>query len=472
MQIESKQFHEKAEKALGNAHLQQALGNIKNGFIYKRRKALNNFEGFDALKKSVRDVRDFTQQHLDHYLSEYEQNLTNNGGHCHFASTPEQANQIIVDLCTKQKALKIAKGKSMIGEETALNVALEANGFDVIETDLGEYIIQLAKEPPSHIIAPAIHKTKEQITQLFAEFHHQNRLQDSPTSIEDIVTEARAVLRQQFLSADVGITGANFLIAESGSSVLITNEGNGDLSSCLPKMHIVITSIDKVLPTFADAHAAVRLLTRSATGQTISNYFTLHSAPKAQADLDGPDEFHVVLLDNGRSDILKTDFKEVLRCIRCGACMNHCPVYSSVGGHAYGWVYPGPIGSVLTPLLQGLDKATILPNACTMCGRCGEVCPADIPLPKLLRDLRNGEYQQKLSKPSVRFNLKIWAFLATRPMLYHLLTQGLNGFWRLLNKKSIAYFPFLSAWLKHRDLPLPQGKTFQQQYKASKQDKH
>ncbi len=467
MKIESKYFHEKSAKALKSASLQQALSKVKTGFIDKRRKAVENFEGFDALKKSVHDMRDFTQQHLDYYLIEFEQTLKNNGGHCHFASTPEQANQIIVDLCLQQNAKKIAKGKSMVGEETALNDALEAHAFDVIETDLGEYIIQLAKEPPSHIIAPAIHKTREQITQLFAKFHHNNNLDASPTSIEAIVTEARGVLRQQFLSADVGITGANFLIAESGSSVLITNEGNGDLSSCLPKTHIVITSIDKVLPTFADAHAAVRLLTRSATGQPITNYFTLHSGPKGADDLDGPDEFHVVLLDNGRSELLKTEFKEVLRCIRCGACMNHCPVYASVGGHAYGWVYPGPIGSILTPLMKGLDDASILPNACTMCGRCAEVCPVEIPLPKLLRDLRNGEYQQKLSKSSLRFNLKVWVYLATRPKLYHLLTHLVCGFWGLLGKKSISTFPMLSPWLKHRDLPLPQGQTFQQQYKRA-----
>lgn len=468
MDVNSQQFHLNSEKALNDTPLQQALSRAKYGFVDKRKIAVEAFDGFEELKTSVRQVRDFTQQHLDIYLEQYEKNLVNNGGHCHYASTPEQANQIIVDICKQQNASKIAKGKSMVGEEIALNDALESNNFDVVETDLGEYIIQLANEPPSHIIAPAIHKTRQQITELFAQFHHQNKLEETPTSIEDIVAEARDVLRQQFLSADVGITGANFLIAESGSSVLITNEGNGDLTSCLPKTHIIVTSIDKVLPTFADAHAAVRLLTRSATGQSISNYFTLHSGPKADDDCDGPESFHVVLVDNGRSDLLKTDFKEVLRCIRCGACMNHCPVYSSVGGHAYGWVYPGPIGSVLTPLIKGLDQAAILPNACTMCGRCAEVCPAEIRLPKLLRDLRNQEYKKKITKPSQRFGIKVWSYLASRSKLYHLFTGIVCYVSKLFNKKSISRFPFLSAWLKHRDLSIPQQASFLQQYKNAK----
>ncbi len=465
MLVNSKQFHQASVKALQDVSLQRALSHAKTGFIDKRRIAVEDFTDFDVLKESVHAVRDFTQKHLDYYLKQFEKKLIQQGGHCHFAFTAEQAQQIIVAICQQQKARKIVKGKSMVGEEIALNESLEAEGFDVIETDLGEYIIQLAEEPPSHIIAPAIHKTREQISQLFATFHHQGQLDAAPASIEGIVHEARAVLRTHFLTADVGITGANFLIAESGSSVLITNEGNGDLSSCLPKTHIIITSIDKVVPTFADAHAAVRLLTRSATGQSTANYFTVHSGVKGADDLDGPDEFHVVLVDNGRSDLLKTPFKEVLRCLRCGACMNHCPVYACVGGHAYGWVYPGPIGSVLTPLMQGLEQASVLPNACTMCGRCAEVCPANIPLPNLLRQLRNAEYQQKIVKPKARLLLAMWVFLVTKPRLYHATMRLMCGFLRVFHKRFLSWFPFMSVWLKHRDLPLPQGTTFQHAYR-------
>ena len=288
-----------------------------------------------------------------------------------------------------------------------------------METDLGEYIIQLRNETPSHIIAPAVHLTKDQVEADFRHHHSdlpEDRQLSEPTQL---VAEARQMLRQRYLEADVGITGANFLVAETGTSIIVTNEGNGDLTQTLPKVHIVIASLEKVVPNLEDATTILRVLARSATGQEFSAYTTFSTGPRRPEDPDGPEQYHVILLDNGRSQMLGSEFQEMLRCIRCGACMNHCPVYHSVGGHAYGWVYPGPMGAVLTPSLIGVDEAGHLPNASTFCGRCESVCPMRIPLPKMMRHWREREFERHLSPKAVRFGLGAWAFLARRPELYH-----------------------------------------------------
>ena len=339
---------------------------------------------------------------------------------------------------------------------------MKAAGVDVLETDLGEYIIQLANEPPSHIIAPAIHKTKAQITELFHKHHAKLGRTQRVTEVVDIVNEAREVLRDGFLASDVGITGANFLVAETGSSVIVTNEGNGDLTNTLPRVHIVTAGIEKVVPTLEDVATSVRLLARSATGQEMSVYTTYSTGPRRAPDLDGPEEFHVVLLDNGRSEMLGNEFHEMLRCIRCSACMNHCPVYGAVGGHAYGWVYPGPMGAVLTPLMVGIEKSMPLPNACTLNGRCQEVCPMQIPLPAMLRKLREQEFEQGLTPPLARAALKAWAFVARRPRLYRLMSRAVVKVLGLLGRRRgrLRWLPLAGAWTASRDLPAPSGETF------------
>ena len=311
----------------------------------------------------------------------------------------------------------------MIGEEIAINDYLSANGIEPIETDLGEYIIQIRNEIPSHIIAPAIHLTQQQVEASFRETHTHLDPARQLAEPRQLLDEARGILRQKFLDADVGITGANFLVAETGTSVIVTNEGNGDLTQLLPKAHIVLASLEKVVPTLEDTSTILRVLARSATGQDMSVYTTFSTGPRRAADLDGPGEYHVILLDNGRSALLGSEFQEILRCIRCGACMNNCPVYASVGGHAYGWVYPGPMGAVLTPSLIGIENARHLPNASTFCGRCESVCPMRIPLPKMMRHYREQEYERKLSPRAVRTGLAAWAFLARRPALYHRLAR-------------------------------------------------
>jgi L-lactate dehydrogenase complex protein LldF len=351
----------------------------------------------------------------------------------------------------------------MVAEEIALNEHLEANGITPVETDLGEYIIQLRHEPPSHIIAPAIHLMKEQVAETFRAAHGDLDPKRPLEEARALCDEARAILRPRFLAADVGITGANFLIAETGSGIIVTNEGNGDLTQTLPRVQVALAGIEKIVPTLEDAATLLRLLARSATGQEFSSYTTISAGPRRAGDLDGPEEYHVVLLDNGRSALLGGEFQDMLRCIRCAACMNHCPVYAAVGGHAYGWVYPGPMGAVLTPALIGLGEAGHLPNASTLCGRCESVCPVKIPLPKMLRHWREREFAQKLSPPRYRLGLSLWARLALRPALYHRVA-GLAA--RVLSRAGggrgrFRSLPFAGGWTAVRDMPAPEGRSFQ-----------
>src|SRR5690606_29989375 len=298
----------------------------------------------------------------------------------------------LLDICRRHNIKKAIKSKSMVSEEVGVNEALIANGVTPIETDLGEYIIQLAEEPPSHIIAPAVHKSKDEVSVLFSEKHGTAPKTDN----EALTREAREVLREHFLTADLGISGANFLIAESGSGLIVTNEGNGRMVTTLPRVHVSITGIEKVVPTLEDVSTLLRLLPRSATGQPISNYVSFFTGPKGAEDLDGPEHMYFILVDNGRTGFVGTDMQEMLRCIRCGACMNHCPVYRTVGGHAYGWVYPGPMGSILTPSYAGMENAPDLPHASTLCNQCGVVCPVRIPLPDLLRKMREKQVQRRM----------------------------------------------------------------------------
>ena len=331
------------------------------------------------------------------------------GGKVHWCATADEARDAVLTICRAANARTVTKGKSMISEELGINDHLERHGITPVETDLGEYIIQLRHELPSHIIAPAFHLNLEDWEDSFRKSHTDLPADRVFHERRDILTEARTKLRQKFLAADVGITGANFLIAETGSSVIVTNEGNGDLTQTLPRVHIVLASIEKMVPTIEDCTSLLRVLARSATGQDFSVYTTFSTGARRPGDLDGPDEYHVVLVDNGRSAMLGTEFQEMLRCIRCAACMNHCPVYGAVGGHAYGWVYPGPMGSVLTPSLIGVDQAGHLPNASTFCGKCESVCPVKIPLPKLMRHWREREFERHLTPPVVRTNLALWA---------------------------------------------------------------
>ncbi len=470
MQITADKFKENARHALDDPQLQRALNHVRHNFIEKRALAVAALPEFEELREQARAIKDHTLDHLDLYLEAYEARVTACGGHVHFAETGEDARKIILGICRSVGAKTATKGKSMISEEIGLNEHLEANGIQAVETDLGEYIIQLRGEVPSHIIAPAVHVNQDQVEADFRRVHTHlppDRDLSEPTSL---LAEARGILRDRFLAADVGITGANFLVAETGSSIIVTNEGNGDLTQILPRIHIVIASIEKLVPTLMDASTILRLLARSATGQDMSVYTTVSTGPRRPEDPDGPAEYHVVILDNGRTAMLGTEYQEMLRCIRCGACMNHCPVYHAVGGHAYGATYPGPMGAVLDPAIFGLEKTRDLPNASTFCGRCESVCPMMIPLPKLMRHWREKEFERGLSPATQRYGIRLWAYFATRPRLYRLATRVAMRALGILGRRRgrFASLPLAGGWTKDRDMPAPSGRTFMDLYKAGR----
>ena len=464
------EFQERARQALSDVSLQRAMAKARGGFVDHRRDAVDALPEFDAIRDAARDIKDHVLANLDGYLELYEQKVIENGGQVHWARDADEACRIVAKICKDAEAKTVTKGKSMVSEEIHLNPVLEAAGMTVVETDLGEYIVQLAGETPSHIIAPAVHKTREQITDLFHEHHSPLGYTDRVTQREALVNEARSVLRERFVAADVGITGANFLVAETGANVIVTNEGNGDLTSCLPRVHIVTAGIEKVIPSLDDLSVLLRVLARSATGQEFSAYTSLYSGPRRTDEMEGPEAYHVVLLDNGRSRLLGGQYQPMLRCIRCGACLNHCPVYGAIGGHAYGWVYSGPMGAVLTPLLNGFDQAMDLPNACTLNGRCKEVCPVRIPLSDLLLKHRLEQHDRRLNTLFGRFLLSAWAWLARRPRMYQgVMALPLWMMHRLGKRRGVlSRLPGLGGWTDSRDFPIPARRSFLRQWHSRK----
>jgi L-lactate dehydrogenase complex protein LldF len=458
----SHRFKENVARALVDVDLQKALYRVDRDFTERRARAVANLPEFEALRDRAVAIKNHTLDRLDHYLEVFETNVRRHGGEVHWCATAEEARDTVLRICRDAGARTVTKGKTMIGEEIALNPYLAANGIEPVETDLGEYIIQLANEPPSHIIGPAIHKTKEQVSDLFVAHHGKYGKTRRLTEGEELVAEAREVLRPRYLAADVGITGANFLIAETGSSVIVTNEGNGDLTQTLPGVHVVLASLEKVVPTLEDAATLIRVLARSATGQQMSVYTTFSTGPRRADDRDGPAAYHVVLLDNGRSRLLGSEFRDILRCIRCGACFNHCPVYATVGGHAYGWVYSGPMGSVLTPAMVGIAQAHHLPGASTFCGRCEDVCPMRIPLPEMMRRWRTTAFEERIAPRFERQAVKAWAWAARRPNLYRLGARWVARYlaWRGRPLGRIDDLALARGWTRQRDLPVPEGPTF------------
>lgn len=466
MQVSTLQFKRKATENLANTQLQRALTRLQERFVGTRAAVMAEIPDFEQLREAAAAIRQEALDRLDQYLEKFEREAKARGCRVHWAEDAAEAQRIVVEIARMYDVQRVVKSKSMVTEECEINEALETAGIEVMETDLGEYILQLAREPPSHIVAPVVHKNKEEISELFERHHHRPR----QTGIAELCREAREVLRPHFLGADMGISGANFIIAETGSVLIVTNEGNGRLATTLPRVHVAITGIEKVVPTLEDVSILLRLLPRSATGQSITNYVSVLTGTRRAGDLDGPQHFHVILVDNGRSRLLGSELEPMLRCIRCGACMNHCPVYQNIGGHAYGWVYPGPMGSVLTPNFVGLSEARDLPNASTFCGACAEVCPVKIPLPDLLRDLRVRQVQQHLRPWRERVALRVWAALAVRPRLYAAFARLAARMLKHLGDRGgmIHHLPLASGWTKDRDFPAPEGRTFREIYRREK----
>jgi L-lactate dehydrogenase complex protein LldF len=464
MQVQSMHFKPRSGQKLADVRLQKNLRKLSTKFVAGRAQAITELDDFEATRDDAVSRRNLALADLDVWLERFEEAATARGVTVLYAETPAEASRLVVDIARHHGVRKVTKSKSMVSEEMALNKALEAAGIQPVETDLGEYILQINEsEPPSHIIAPAVHKDKEEVSELFARVHQRPQL----TDIAELTHEARELLRPHFLSSDMGVSGGNFLIAETGSVALFTNEGNEGMCTVLPRVHVAVTGIEKVLPTLDDLAAIARLLPRSATGQSISNYFSILTGTRAAGETDGPEHMYVVLVDGGRSSLLGGEFQEMLRCIRCGACMNHCPVYQKIGGHAYGWVYPGPMGSVLTPSYAGIEQSLDLPHASTLCGECHVVCPMKIPLPDLLRKLREKQFERGLRPWRERLGMAAWRFAATRPALYRPVVRMASRMLRWAGGKrgQIGSLPLSAGWTATRDLPAPAGPTFKERWR-------
>ena len=463
MRLSSDRFSENARRALDDQKLQAALTKATVRFMGVRTNAFAIYPDGDAFRDQARDIKQGTLADLEQYLGQLADSVRRMGGTVHWAADAAEAREIIVGLAGQYGARLVVKSKSMTTEEIGLNEALEEAGVEPVETDLGEYIIQLAGESPSHLIAPAIHKSKDDVTDLFVEKLGSPRL----SRHEDLAQEARRHLREKFRQADMGISGVNFAIAETGSVVIVENEGNARLSTSLPRVHIAVMGMEKVIPDLASLAVFLKILARSATGQKMSSYVSVITGPRREGEEDGPEAFHLIVLDNGRSRLLADPhLRESLYCIRCGACLNACPVYRHAGGHAYGSVYSGPIGSVITPSLVGHDRAAELPFASSLCGACRDVCPVRINIPHLLLAQRekvvSGDGASRLGE---RIMVRLFAFVMSSPVRYRFASR--LSYWLsrpFVTNGVMSHPPGLSAWSRFRDFPAPAKESFRNRW--------
>ena len=471
MQSHTKDFRQGAGAALSDPKIQANLEGLYDGFHSARIEASNDTPDWDALQDRGRAIKAHTLDNLDYYLEMVERNVTAAGGHIYFAKDADAASNYVVKLARDRGVKLVIKGKSMVSEEMALNRRLEDEGIEPIETDLGEYIVQLAEETPFHIIAPAIHKSRVEVSELFVEKLNVPMYEN----IDDLTREARNQLRPKFIEAGMGITGANFIIAETGTVALVTNEGNGRMCTSMPKIHVAITGMEKVIPSIEDLGLFLRLLIRSATGQRISSYVTTITGPRREDEVDGPEEFHLVIVDNGRSKMLADpNLREALYCLRCGACLNACPVYRKVGGHAYGWVYPGPIGAIVSPMLTNLSDAKDLPFASTLCGACKEACPVKINIPRMLlylrKELTEGETYPEHKSRSMAESVAFKGWRASVSSSFMMKLSNLAGRFLQLpfaHRGSIDSLPPpLSGWTKYRKFPALASKPFRARWRS------
>jgi L-lactate dehydrogenase complex protein LldF len=453
------EFLTAAELALVDPKLQASLTNLGDTLARRNTEAWRAFPQSDAVRELARQIKDETLAHLDQYLEQFEAAVERRGGKVHFAADGDEACRIVMGILRTAGAKKVVKSKSMTTEEIHLNEVLEAEKIEVVETDLGEFIVQLSKQRPSHLVAPALHLRMPEIHELLS----GDAGETLPNTPEDMAGYARRRLRADFATADAGITGGNFAIAETGSIVLISNEGNARLTVTLPRLQIAIVGIEKVIPKFADLPVFLKVLARAATGQKMSVYTSVINGPRLPNETEGPEEFHVVMLDNGRTNILEGPLRESLFCIRCGACLNACPIYRNIGGHAYGGVYSGPIGAVITPLYDGLAANHHLPHASSLCGACQAACPVKIAIPEMLIKLRDQLHHEPGQLGRLEgFAYRTWARTMRIPWIYRLntwLATRIVGRW----SKSgwIKKLPFaLGGWTKARDFPAPAAERF------------
>jgi L-lactate dehydrogenase complex protein LldF len=463
-------FRDAAAKALQDPQLRANFRRAMDGLMAKRRAQFPDPKDLQDLRDLGTAIRSQSLLRLPELLEQLEAKCRKNGIQVHWAETCEAANELILGLLKARGAKTLVKGKSMVSEEMHLNAFLESKGIEALESDLGEYIIQLDGETPSHIIMPAIHKNKDQIARQFSQ-----KIKDAKYTedVDELTAMARKVLRQKFLDADAGLSGVNFAVAETGTLCLVENEGNGRMSTHVPPLHIAVMGLEKVVGTLEEAAPLYALLTRSATGQAATTYLNLISGPRGEGEKDGPREVHLVILDNGRSRIYADpQLRATLRCIRCGACMNHCPVYTRVGGHAYEAVYPGPIGKILTPQMEGVGLRHDLLHGSSLCGACAEVCPVQIPIPELLVRLRReATHEDGGSQVAGRgtgrtatedWAWRLWAMVLKRPALYRVAAWFATRFGGALPSAA----PLLRAWTQVRTKPLPARKSLQERVRA------
>ncbi|HUE85300.1 MAG TPA: LutB/LldF family L-lactate oxidation iron-sulfur protein [Vicinamibacterales bacterium] len=451
-------FALRVRRALDDDKLAGALAHVSAQLRTRRARAFESLPDADAIRDHARKARLDTLRDLPAHLETFEANLAANGVQVHWAEQAADCHRIVLDIAAQHHVRRVAKGKSMVSEEIHLNDALEAAGVEVIETDLGEYIVQLAGDRPSHIVAPIIHMTRADVGRVMHE-RIQTPMTDDPATLGRF---AREKLRQVFLDADMGISGANFGVVETGTICLVTNEGNGRMVTTLPRVHVVLMGIEKLVPTLADLDRLLKLLARSATGQKLTAYTTLINGPRRAGDDCGPEAVHVVLIDNGRSALMASESAEILGCIRCGACMNVCPVYTSIGGHAYGDTYPGPVGAVVTPGLRGLHDWADLASASSLCGACRDVCPVRLDIPRMLLDLRR-QAAPHHAPWWLRLAMKGFASVAPRPRAYRAamaLTRRMLR-WRAVDGWIVKAPGPAQAWTRSRDLIAPAPKSFQ-----------
>jgi L-lactate dehydrogenase complex protein LldF len=449
-------FHRDVSRALNDAQLRKNFKFAMQNFIQKRKQIFSDDAETEQLRELGNSIKKRALSKLPQLLEQLESKCIQNGIEVHWAETTSEANHIVLDIMKSHNATRMVKGKSMVSEEMHLNKFLQKNGIEAMETDLGEFIIQLNDETPSHIIVPAIHKNKDQISQIFHE-----KIPGTPYTedVEELNAIARKTLRQKFYEAQVGLSGVNLAVAETGTLVLIENEGNGRMCTTVPPVHIAVTGLEKVIEKLDEVPPLLRLLTGSATGQLITTYVNMITSPRKAGEKDGPGEVHLIILDNGRSKILADpQLRQTLHCIRCGTCLNHCPVYTRIGGHAYGFVYPGPIGKILNPQVHGLQKAGQLTTASSLCNACEAVCPVKIPISGLLRRLRNESYStaatSNVQDHGYKRNLvetvgwKIWTLINTRPQLNTIVTSVMGN----LGSKLPRLGP-LKQWTQFRTTP-------------------
>jgi L-lactate dehydrogenase complex protein LldF len=469
----SVEFDQKIHQTLEDANLQLAIYTA-TGRLKERRTEVVASEAlpdYQELRTQANAIKKHAIENLDYYLEEFERNVAAHGGKVVYCKDATEVCDFVLELARDKGSRLIVKSKSMTTEEVDLNERLEHHGLESVETDLGEYILQLAHEKPYHIVAPALHKTRYDVADIFEKSLHVPR----EIVVEKQTAIARAVLREKFLQADIGISGANFLVADSGAVVIIENEGNARLTTTAPKIHIAVAGIEKVIPRAQDVATFLKLLARSATGQLLSVYASFLSGPRRAGEVDGPEEFYVVLVDNGRTKLLPDKAKrQSLYCIRCGACLNTCPVYRKIGGHSFPWVYSGPIGAIITPQFMGVSHEPGLPFASSLCGACAEVCPVKIDIPKVLLELRSGvkkaearEKQNRLEKLAFR----AFAWVVTHPRIYEFLGRVAssmapsgNGGW-IKNVPAPMNMAPVRAWLSQRDLPPPPSRSFREMWR-------